>query len=226
MSRADRLFQLVQLLRGRRLVTGQVLAGELGVSVRTVYRDIHDLVSSGVPVRGEAGVGYSLDARADLPPMTFTPDELEALVLGARIVGVWGDKELSSAAKAALVKIQAVLPPAMRPRVGDTALYAPNLWAARQNGQLGPLRRAVAERRKVQLDYKNAEGIPTMRVVRPLGLFFWGAKWSLAAFCELRGAYRNFRVDRVARAEVLDLEFDGTDGIDLDAYTASVRAQR
>ncbi len=124
MRRADRLFQIVQLLRRRRVTTAAQIAERLEVSERTVYRDIRDLSLSGVPVLGEAGVGYRLGRDFDLPPMMFSVDEIQALVLGARMVESWGDEELRRAARGVLTKVEAVLPPSKRHRVQDTALFS------------------------------------------------------------------------------------------------------
>jgi predicted DNA-binding transcriptional regulator YafY len=221
-KRSDRLFQLVQLLRARRVTTAEELADELSVSKRTIYRDIVDLQRSGVPVRGEAGVGYRLEASHELPPLTFTTAEIEALVAGARMISSWGDSELSEAARAAITKVEAVLPRELRRAVQGTPLYAPRVpWQGR-NAELTPLRHAIAGRRKVRLSYVDASGEASERVVRPLGLFYWGKVWSLAAWCELRQAFRSFRPDRMAGIDVLPETF-GDDGIDLDAFVAEMR---
>jgi len=208
MRRADRLFRLVQLLRTSRVRTGASLAEELGVSVRTVYRDIRDLEHRGVPIEGEAGVGYRLARGHDLPPMTFTAAEIEALVLGARMVRAWADDELGEAAEAALDKIREVLPTPLRPLADDTTLFAPyGLPRQRVPPELGPVRRAIRERRKLWLRYQSADGPPSERVIWPLGLFFWGARWSLSAWCELRQAARHFRIDRIELLDPLDESF-------------------
>src|SRR5205085_12195487 len=125
MRRADRLFRIVQSLRRRRATTARELAQALEVSERTVYRDVRDLLLSGVPIQGEAGVGYALDRSFDLPPLMFNEEELEALVLGARIVRAWADKKLARAAEEALQKIESVLPPPLRPRMGVAGLFGP-----------------------------------------------------------------------------------------------------
>jgi predicted DNA-binding transcriptional regulator YafY len=198
MRRADRLFQIVQELRGGRLVTARTLAEHLEVSPRTIYRDVRDLLASGVPIQGEAGVGYTLPKSFDLPPLMFDRHEIEALVIGARIVQSWGDGELARAARAALSKVEVVLPERLRHRLDETALFAPGFHVpVEQRETLGLLRKAVAERRRVWLDYKDAEAQRTERVVRPLGLFFWGTGWSLCGWCELRDDFRNFRLDRM-----------------------------
>ena len=144
MRRADRLFQIVQLLRRRRLTTAAQIAERLEVSERTVYRDIRDLSLSGVPVLGEAGVGYRLGRDFDLPPMMFTVDEIQALVLGARMVESWGDEELRRAARDVLTKVEAVLPPSKRHRVHDTALFSLSFKISPEvRANVGTLRKAI-----------------------------------------------------------------------------------
>ena len=204
MRRADRLFRLVQQLRRRRVSTAAQLAGALGVSVRTVYRDVRDLSLSGVPVVGEAGVGYALARGFDVPPLMFTERELEALVLGARVVMAWADPELKEAAEEALGKIESVLPDRLKGAIPDTTLFAPDFHVRGVlTRELPTLRRAIRERRKVRFAYEDREGKPTERTVRPLGLFFWGNAWSVGGWCELREGFRNFRLDRISRAELL-----------------------
>src|SRR4051812_39275569 len=166
MRRADRLFQIVQRLRRHgAVVTAAALAHELEVSERTVYRDVADLVASGVPITGEAGVGYRLPRGAfDLPPLMFTEDEIEALVLGARVVESWADPALARAAADVLAKVEVVLPPALRERIAGATLFALNLRErAAESGHLTTLRAAVRERRKVRLAYVDRGGQPTAR---------------------------------------------------------------
>jgi predicted DNA-binding transcriptional regulator YafY len=221
MRRADRLFRLVQLLRARRFATGEQIAGELGVSKRTVYRDVADLQGSGVPIKGEAGVGYRLERGYELAPLIFTSDELAGLVLGARIVSAWGDAELASAVGSALTKIEAVLPEALRRVVLETPLFAPEMPGATvMAGELALLRRAIGERRLVHFRYAREDGAESERDARPLGLFFWGRKWTLAAWCELRQDYRSFRPDRMQGVELLERGFDPADGISLAGFVA------
>ena len=221
MRRADRLFRLVQLLRARRFATGEQIAGELGVSKRTVYRDVADLQGSGIPIRGEAGVGYRLERGYELAPLIFTSDELAGLVLGARIVSAWGDAELASAVASALTKIEAVLPEALRRVVLETPLFAPELpGASAMAGELALLRRAIGERHLVHFRYAREDGAESERDARPLGLFFWGRKWTLAAWCELRQDYRSFRPDRMQGVELLARSFDPADGISLAGFLA------
>ncbi|MCP5042212.1 MAG: YafY family transcriptional regulator [bacterium] len=212
MRHADRLFELVQFLRTRRAATGQQIADELRVSVRTVYRDVGDLQASGIPIRGEAGVGYRLERGFELPPLTFTSEELEGLVLGARIVSAWGDADLAAAVNSAMTRIEAVLPPALRKVLIDTPLFAPQFQSrAGLSREVATIRRAIGEHRVLRLRYVRADGEETERTIRPLGLHFWGDKWTVAAWCELREDYRNFRPDRMLEVELLDRIFD-TDG--------------
>ncbi len=214
MRRADRLFQIVQRLRRRRGVTkARDLAEALEISERTVYRDVAELIASGVPIQGEAGVGYALARDYDLPPLMFNGDEIEALVLGARIVQAWSDPELSRAAAEVLEKIEDVLPARLRDRIPDATLFAPQLQVKGQlTSGLAPLRAAIRERRKVRFEYRDRAQSSSRRKVQPLGLFYWGATWSLGAWCELRRDFRNFRLDRMSRLEVLDEKFEPTPG--------------
>lgn len=223
--RADRLFRIVQLLRARRLVTASQLARELEVSPRTVYRDVRDLVDSGVPIRGEAGVGYQLQRGYDLPPMTFSAEEVEALVLGARLVQAWADPELAAAARSALGKVEAVLPPALRPHVLDSALFVPRKHQGRASEVMAPLRRAIAERRTLQLSYTRADGESSERVVWPLGLYFWNNSQTLGAWCALRQGYRNFRLDRIEALTALDEVFPADGDVCLKGYLEAMKRE-
>jgi predicted DNA-binding transcriptional regulator YafY len=219
--RADRLFRIVQLLRARRFATGEQMAAELGVSKRTLYRDVADLQASGVPIRGEAGVGYRLERGYELAPLIFTSDELAGLVLGARIVATWGDPELASAVGSAMTKVEAVLPETLRRVVLETPLFAPGLPSSvAMAGELALLRRAIGERRLVHFRYVREDGAESERDARPLGLYFWGRKWTLAAWCELRRDYRSFRPDRMVDVRLLEARFDPVDGISLAGFLA------
>ncbi len=225
MRRADRLFRLVQLLRSRRLVTAQWLAGELDVSKRTIYRDIRDLEYSGVPIQGEAGVGYQLQRGYELPPLTFNAAEIEALVLGARIVATHGDAEIAQAAKSAMEKVEAVLPPALRAVLTNTALFAPSFGRGQAPDALGDIRRAIGRRNKIRFAYTRGDGAESSRTVRPLALYYWRTSWSLAAWCELREAYRNFRPDRMQEFTVLKQTFSDEEGVSLEAFHDQMREQ-
>ncbi|MES2818774.1 MAG: YafY family protein [Pseudomonadota bacterium] len=221
MRRADRLFQIVQFLRSRRLTTAQWLAERLQVSVRTIYRDILDLSLSGVPLEGEAGVGYVLRHSMDLPPLMFERDEIEALVAGARMVSAWADPGLQRAAESALAKIHGVLPADLRDELNGNQLFVPGMrdypvhW-------LGQLRLAVRERRKLLLSYRCEREAQTERCIWPLGLFFWGQVWTLCGWCELRSDFRNFRIDRVQGLRDTGEHFDPAPGQRLKDYLATV----
>ena len=208
MRRADRLFQLVQLVRGRRLSTAGFIGERLEVSVRTVYRDIADLQRQGVPIEGEAGVGYRMRAGFDLPPLMFTRDEAQALVAAVRIAQPRLDPALAAQAETALSKILAVLPAAARAAAESLAVYAPAIGideATRQ--RLEQLRLAAEARQVVRLRYLDLKGGRSERRLRPLGSFYWGAVWTLAAWCEMRQGFRSFRVDRIEALEVLPERF-------------------
>jgi len=197
------------MLRARRATTGEQLAVRLGVSKRTVYRDVQDLRRSGVPIRGEAGVGYALDRGFELPPLTFTNEEIEGLALGVRIVAAWGDPDLAAAVGSAMTKIEAVLPDTLRQALFDTALFAPGFpRQAEMAREVAVMRRAISDTRAIHFGYTRADGEMSERTVRPLGLYFWGNKWTLAAWCELRQDYRSFRPDRMHDVSVLDQTFD------------------
>jgi len=199
--RADRLFQIVQLIRGRRLTTAAFLAQRLEVSERTVYRDIADLQQQGVPLEGEAGVGYRLGLGFELPPLMFTPDEARALVASVRMAQVWQDPTLAQASQVALGKILSVLPPSARAAANAMPIYAPPVGlepAAQAALQL--LREAVQARRVVRFDYQDAAHKKSQRTVRPLGCFYWGSVWTLAAWCQAREDFRSFRLDRMTHA--------------------------
>ncbi|WP_428266417.1 helix-turn-helix transcriptional regulator [Haliangium sp.] len=226
MRRADRLFQIVSILRGRRLTTAAQLAARLEVSERTVYRDVADLMRSGVPIAGEAGVGYQLDKHFELPPLMFRVDEIQALVLGVRMVEAWADDELRQAARAALDKIEAALPAGKRSIIDTTALFSLSFQLSDDTRrELGRLRRAVDERRKVRLSYRDGADAITTRVVRPLGLYFWGKVWTLAAWCELRTGFRVFRIDRIEAAEPCDETFALEPPVTLEDFVREIRAR-
>lgn len=216
MRRADRLFQIIQYLQGRKLVTAKQLAERLEVSERTVYRDVQDLMLSGVPIEGEAGVGYMLRAGFHLPPLMFSPEEMEALITGARLVKSWAGDKLAAAADQAIAKIEHVLPPKLKQEIGDTRLFAPGFHSySRHTVQMDALRTAINKRQVLRIEYLKEDGQASAREVWPLGLFFWGAVWTLAAWCELRNDYRNFRIDRIQNLREVDRKFEETAEISL-----------
>jgi predicted DNA-binding transcriptional regulator YafY len=206
MRRADRLFRIVQLLRRRRtVVTAQQIAGKLAISERTVYRDIRDLIEAGTPISGEAGVGYRLHPGYDLPPLMFDREEIQALVLGARIVAQFGDPALARASESILSKVAGVLPKELEPLLADTRLFVPKMAnAVSAAAGLAVAREALTSQRRMHLKYANERGEPSERTVRPLGVFFWGRTWTLAAWCEMRVAFRNFRLDRISETTLGD----------------------
>lgn len=202
MRRADRLFQIVQLIRGRRLTTAAFLAQRLEVSERTVYRDVADLQHQGVPIEGEAGVGYRLGQGFELPPLMFSADEARALVASVRMAQVWQDQVLAANSQTALGKILAVLPASARAAAQSMVVYAPPVGPAPEvQTCLQNLREAAQARHKVQLEYRDEAGRSSRRVLWPLGCFYWGAVWTLAAWCETRQDFRSFRLDRMAALE-------------------------
>lgn len=212
MRRADRLFRLLLELRGRRVVTARELARRLEVSERTIYRDVADLSASGVPIAGEAGVGYRL-AGFELPPLMFDGAEIEALVLGARVVEAWGGEELAGAARTAIAKVEAVLPRDRQRLIEETRLYAPTHGEPpAERLPLDPLRAAIRERLKVGFGYRDGDGRASDRTVRPLALSFFPPVWLLAAWCELREDFRSFRLDRLSELEVREERFEDEAG--------------
>ncbi len=223
MRRADRLFQIIQLLRRRRVTTAQQLAERLEVSERTIYRDVRDLVAAGTPIDGEAGVGYTLGKGYDLPPLMFDREEIEALSLGARIVESFADVELARAARTALSKVESVLPDSLKGQTQRSRLFSPDLGRGRALSQsLLPIRTAVSQQRKVRIRYARADGKRSMRTIRPLATFFWGASWTVAAYCEVRQDFRSFRLDRIAKLEVLTQTFEAEAGTRLEDFLAGL----
>jgi len=227
MRRADRLFEIVQVLRGARLRTAQEIADTLEVSVRTVYRDIDALVATGVPIEGERGVGYVLRGTLLLPPLAFSQAELEGLALGARFVEAWADPELAAAVREALVKIDAVLPESRRGEIWRDAVQvnSPALIGA-ANAQLALFRKAIRQKRKMQLSYRSASEAVTERTIRPLAIEAWGHAWTATAWCELREDFRMFRLDRVMEATMLDAVFRPEPGRTLADYLKQLRDER
>ncbi len=198
MRRADRLFLIIHALRGRRTaLPARLLAETLGVSQRTIYRDVADLQLSGVPIEGEAGVGYMLRKGADIPPLMFNAEELEALVVGTRFVKAFAGKRLHGGAQAALLKIEAVLPPELKQRAMRSPIFAPADWNEAKSGQIDRLHAAIAASQVLRLDYCDESGKTSAREVEPLCLAFWGGVWTLGAWCRLRVDFRTFRPDRI-----------------------------
>ncbi len=223
MRRADRLFQIVQYLRQRRLTTAAWLAQRLEVSERTIYRDIQDLMCSGVPVEGEAGVGYVLRAGFDLPPLMFSREELEALVVGARMVQTWTGGRMADYAGQAMAKIEAVLPGSLRGQLDSSRIYVPDMFTSSAFAEcFEQLRVAINERQVVEFTYTSLKQESSRRSVCPLGLFFWGRAWTLAAWCELRKDYRSFRVDLIDELVLLPRRFQEQSDLSLQDFFSCV----
>jgi predicted DNA-binding transcriptional regulator YafY len=206
MRRADRLFQIIQILRrSSRPVTAAELAGELEVSKRTVYRDVADLVGQRVPIDGEAGLGYLLASDFDMPPLMLTPDEIEAVTLGAQWVAGRADKVLSNAARDVIAKIAAVVPERLRPFIIDPSVgVKPPSAQPQEQVDLSALRLAIRNGRKLRLRYRSEAGEETERTVWPVILGYAEASRMLVAWCELRQSFRHFRTDRMINAEPLE----------------------
>lgn len=206
MRRADRLFQILQYLRGGRLVTAAQLAERLEVTPRTIYRDIAHLIGSGVPIDGEAGVGYLMRDGYDLPPLMFNHDEIVALVSAARLLQAWGGSKMAAAAEEALIKIDAVLPEDARVRSGQVHVHAmPEQFMGQAwRDYLDQVEDAAEQNMRLDMTYADEKGRKTERVVRPLGVWFWGKVWTAICWCELRTDFRMFRLDRIMGLEPLD----------------------
>lgn len=210
MDKTERLFSVMDALRRhRRPVTASALAEEQGVSVRTLYRDIQTLIGLGAPIDGEAGVGYMLRPGFFLPPLMFSPEELEALVLGARWVEQRPDEGLAGAAKNALGKIATASPDDLRDRINNTGLWPVKTWWDSNGGKplLGVLREAIRDERVVRIGYADESGRTTERAIWPIAIAFYENKEVVAGWCTMREDFRNFRTDRIVAAEIIDGRF-------------------
>ena len=226
MSRSDRLYRLLALLRRRRIATAAELAEHLQVSERTIYRDVQQLVDNGVEIRGEAGVGYRLEKGGALPPIMLDVEEVQALVFGARLVDRWGDPDLRAAAKSALDKLSAVLPPAQESWLDNTALYTiPSRPTRADQDKLALVRDALSQRRCLETDYVDRQGASSTRVLYPLGLWFWTSTWTLAAWCGLRQDYRSFRVDRLDQLRMSEQRFPNEEPYTVKSFVDAMRAR-
>jgi predicted DNA-binding transcriptional regulator YafY len=225
MRRADRLFQIILLLRPGRVRTARDLAGQLNISERTLYRDIADLTASGVPIEGEAGVGYRLAPGYHVPPLMFDIEEIQALLFGAEVVRSHGDRNLAAAADRLVAKIDAVIPERLRRTLENSPiLVPPQQGLENYSADLVSLREAVNHRNCVELCYHDVQGNESLRTVRPLVLLYWGNTWTLGAWCELRSDFRSFRVDRIVHTKILPQRFAAEAGKNLAAYLRQVEA--
>jgi len=215
MRRAERLFQIIQILRrGRGPVTADALARELETSKRSIYRDIAALVGQRAPIRGEAGVGYVLDDGYDMPPLMLTPDEIEAAVLGAQWVAGRGDPALARAANDLIAKIAEAVPDNLRPMVLEPAGRASPAWENRpDNIDMVLVRASIHAGRKIRLTYRDEQDRESDRVIWPVTVGYMETKRLLIGWCELRQDFRSFRTDRVAAAAFLDERFPERPGI-------------
>jgi predicted DNA-binding transcriptional regulator YafY len=206
MRRADRLFQIIQILRrSTRPVTAAALAGELEISKRTVYRDVADLMGQRVPIEGEAGLGYLLATDYDMPPLMLTSDEIEAVMLGAQWVAGRSDKILSNAARDVVAKIAAVVPERLRPFIVEPSVGSkPTIGEPEERVDTSMLRSAIRNGVKLRLRYRSEAGEETERTVWPVILGYAETNRLLVAWCELRQSFRHFRADRIIEAEMLD----------------------
>ncbi len=206
MRRADRLFQIIQILRrSSRPVTADVIAAELEVSKRSVYRDIADLMGQRVPIRGEAGVGYVLENGFDLPPLMLTADEIEAAVLGAQWVSSRGEPALARAALDLIAKIAAAVPERLRPYALEPATGTPPAWNKEVDTiDMAQVRTQIHAGRKIALRYRDQNGRESERTIWPIAVGYMETVRLLAAWCELRNDFRHFRTDRVVAADFLD----------------------
>lgn len=221
MRRTDRLFDLILNLRDGRLHRAQDLAEALGVSVRTIYRDIETLQLSGVPVEGERGLGYMMTAPITLPPLNLTLVELEALHLGMAVVGEAADEELQNAAASLSAKIDGVLPEdRSTPPTGWGFAVYPFADAANGFRFMPQIRHAIRARQKLQISYAKPGGPTEDRVIRPLQMEYWGRVWTTTCWCELRGDFRSFRIDRMRAVKPLAELFVEEQGKSLADYIA------
>jgi len=223
MRKADRLFQLINLIRSRQPITAEKMAEELGCSVRTIYRYIDDLSVSGVPVYGARGRGYRLHAGYELPPLNLTGEELDALMLGVRMVNSWTGDALSAPARSLANKIEAVVPAQLRER-HSRRLFAPDFSNSTESKALWEsVYHAVKNSYAIHIDYQASNGERTSRVIYPLGLFYWGGKWTIGSWCALRKDFRDFRLDRIDGFATEREPFPDDPSINLEAYLASVK---
>jgi predicted DNA-binding transcriptional regulator YafY len=227
MQRAERLLQLLNLLRNRRTVlTARQISEQLLVSERTIYRDIQSLSLSGVPIEGAAGVGYRLQRHYQLPPLMFDQGEVEALLLGARMVRGWSDAQMAKAANSAITKILAVLPdhlrhsdeslPLLVPSFDDNQVYTAHSQAIRE---------AIRQRQVLRIEYSRVDDQFSSRLVEPLGLIFWGKVWTLVAWCQTRSSYRVFRLDRIQQLHPTGISFETRDDKSLQHYLDLMAAE-
>ncbi|MCF6322678.1 MAG: YafY family transcriptional regulator [Rhizobiaceae bacterium] len=223
MRRADRLIKIVHFLRSRRrAVTAKHIAEEFQICTRTVYRDIQDLMNSGAPINGEAGVGYIIDKKYYLPPITFDADELEAIGLGISMVRQWTDEKFAEKANNAFEKIHAVLPANLQGELQQITTYSlPSQSTLPWTVNFSDLRECIRTHRKIRISYTDELKQNTARTLRPLALIFFSPLWLLASWCEKRNDFRNFRLDRIQTMKTCEETFGDEIDKNLSAYKAN-----
>jgi predicted DNA-binding transcriptional regulator YafY len=219
MRKADRLFQLVNLIRTYQPITAQQLAERIGVSVRTIYRYIDDISISGIPVYGEPGIGYFMDKDFELPPLSLNKEELTALMLGVEMLSRATGNDLAQAAKTMKSKIEAVLPPQSLGATHKPVQALGNILNDQTLKHWNDLYRAIQEQKAIRIVYLSLSEQLSSRIVFPLGLFYWGEKWTVGTWCVLRSSYRDFRVDRIQNLDKADYIESPGQQISLKAYT-------
>jgi len=222
MRKADKLFQLTNLIRVKQPITAEQIAREIGVSVRTVYRYIDDLSVSGIPIYGTAGVGYQLHKGYELPPLNLTDKEVDVLMLGIKMVSTWTGDVLSDSAQTLANKIEAVLPKHVRDEYSPT-VYAPDLLIRGSERKMwGQCYKAIKEKNCLSIGYQTPDGNNTERKICPLGLFYWGGKWTVGSWCFLRNDYRDFRLDRIETIKSHKGTCIENQRINLQSYLAAI----
>ncbi len=223
MRKADRLFEIIETMRAtNKAITAADLSAELNVSERTIYRDIAGLQGQGVPIEGEAGIGYVLRPGFHLPPLMFTLEELEAVVLGARLAGQRGDEALEKAADRVVSKVKSVVPDHMRDRMERVALFAPPTYGQMGAVDLAQVRDCIRNDQKVKIQYRDLNDRISERVIWPVAVAFFAESTLLAAWCELRNDFRHFRIDRITDMDVHQGRFNGGGGKLLKSWEAYV----
>jgi len=223
MNKAERLLHIVTYMRSRRtVVRAAELADRLNVSERTIYRDVQSLVLSGIPIEGEAGIGYLLNSKTSIAPLMFNEDEIDALVLGARLIKAWGDDGMISAADSALTKIRSVISEPLMHKLNHrtTPILVPELNRSEKVKFSDQIRLAINQSKTISIDYSDVKNDISTRELEPLGLIFWGNNWTLVAWCFLRDNYRTFRLDRINDLNLTENTFFET-GHSLADYVAS-----
>ena len=224
MRRADRLFEIIEIMRERpSAVTALSLSCELGVSERTIYRDIAGLQGQGVPIEGEAGIGYVLRPGFHLPPLMFTMDEIETIVLGARLAAQRGGESIEKTAERVLAKVKSAVPDNLQSRMENVALYAPPMFGVGHGiVDMALVNDCIRSQLKVEIEYSDANDNASKRIVWPVAIAFFAGSTLMSAWCELREAFRHFRTDRITNFYVTTEKYDGGNGRLLEAWKEEV----